>query len=113
MRKLLWVAVVAVGTLMGTSAFADRASAPGNFGVGSELSAHYPWEEVRGTRPTFGGSAQSEFGVRYGSGAGLPGPQTSYRASREGRVQRPRPVSVRSAGDRPEALNWFDSIGRR
>lgn len=113
MRRLLLVAVVAAGTLIGTSAFADRGSTSGNFGVGSEPSARYPWEKERGIRPTFGGSVQNESGVQHGSGAGLPGPQTSYRASREGRAQRPRPVSVRSAEDRTETLNWFDSIGRR
>lgn len=111
MKRLLWVAVVAAGTLIGTSAFAERGSASGNFGVGSELPAHYPWEEERGIRPTFGGSVQAERNT--GHWFDVLGHPIPSHSPREERVQRSRPVSVRSAEDRPEALSWFDSIGRR
>lgn len=114
MRRLLLVATAVAGTLISASAFAERAGAPGNFGVGSEPSARYPWEEVRGTRPTFGGSVQAESNVGHWFDAlGRPVPSHSHRASREGKMWRPRPVSVRSVEDRTEALNWFEPIGRR
>lgn len=112
MKRLLLAAVVSVGTLIGTSAFAERGSASGNFGVGSELPAHYPWEEDRGIRPTFGGSVQTERNTEpWFDVLGRP---VSSHSPREGRVQRSRPVSVRSAGDRSlEVKQPLDAIGRR
>lgn len=111
MKRLLWIAVVAAGTLIGTSALAEQGSASVNFGVGSVPPAHYPWEEEHGIRPTFGGSVQTE--PNAGHWFETLGRPASSHAPREGRIQPSRPVSVRSVEDRSsEVLSWFDALGR-
>lgn len=108
MKRLLWVAVVAAGTLIGTPAFAERGSASGNFGVGSEPVPHYPWEEVRGARPTFSVQAERKTGQWFD----VIGYPASARSQREGRSSELRPVSVRSVEDRSEVRQPLDAIGR-
>ena len=69
MKGTMFVATVFAGVLVSTVALAGQINAPGQFGtgtVGRELPAHYPWEETRGVRPTFGVDVQDEPEVEYG-----------------------------------------------
>lgn len=114
MKRLLLVGAVVMTSLFGTAVFADQDNTSGYFGaVGRELPPHYPWEEVRRTRPTFGGSVKAESKAEYGPDAGLPGRQIPSRYPwREG-ISGTYPVSVRSVGDQSlEVKQPLDAIGR-